>query len=274
MPRSATKMSRVEQTKLAEEGKRLRMNGSTGADAGYRDHPDAGTVTDAVSAIRYAVSFSGGKDSMLALDRAKRAGLRVERLLTLYDEASERVRFHAVPAAVMRAQAAALGLSLGLYPTTPASFEGVFLSALDALRAEGIGGVIFGNIHLADVRAWYEQRVRAAGLEHVEPLWGEPPERLVREVVARGYRAILTCVDETTADPSWLGQPLSDELIAAFTRRGIDPCGEHGEYHTLVTGGPLFSTPLALRSGVVHAAGDPQTPHRFRQLDVQLADHP
>ncbi len=219
----------------------------------------------------YAVSFSGGKDSMLALDRAVRAGLRVARLLTLYDEASERVRFHAVPVAVMRAQADALGLPISLYPTTPATFEQVFRQALEGLRAEGIAGLIFGNIHLADVRAWYEERVRAAGLEHVEPLWGEAPGLLVREAIARGYCAVLTCVEEATADAAWLGQMLSEELVAAFEARGIDPCGERGEYHTLVTDGPLFRAPLAVRFGAVHVDGDPQLGGRFRQLDVQLS---
>src|SRR5579863_3050431 len=134
---------------------------------------------------QYAVSFSGGKDSMLALDRALRSGLRVARLVTLYDEASERVRFHGVPVAVMLAQAEALGLPISLYPTTPASFESVFLRVLHELRDEGVAGVIFGNIHLADVRAWYEEGVRAAGQEHIEPRWGEPPGELVREVIGR-----------------------------------------------------------------------------------------
>ncbi|MGZ3677721.1 MAG: Dph6-related ATP pyrophosphatase [Ktedonobacterales bacterium] len=221
---------------------------------------------------RYAVFFSGGKDSMLALDRALRDGLHVTRLLTLYDKASERIRFHAVPIAVMRAQAEALQLPILLYPTTPATFEQVFLSALQDLRAEGIGGVLFGNIHLADVRAWYEDRVRAAGLAHVEPLWGEEPSHLVREVVARGYTAILTCIEEATANPDWLGRPLSDELVGAFEARGIDPCGERGEYHTLVTDGPLFRTPLAVRWSGVHVDGDPHMGGLFRQLDIQLTD--
>jgi diphthine-ammonia ligase len=220
-------------------------------------------------APEYAVCFSGGKDSMLALDRARRAGLRLVRLVTLYDEASARVRFHGVPVGVMRAQAQALALPLSVYPTTPATFEAVFLAALDALRADGIGGVIFGNIHLADVRAWYEDRVRAAGLEHVEPLWGEAPGRLVREVLSRGYTAVLTCIEEAKAEPTWLGQALSEELIAAFERRGIDPCGEYGEYHTLVTDGPLFRIPLSVRFGDVHVAGDNQGQGGFRQLDVQ-----
>jgi diphthine-ammonia ligase len=215
--------------------------------------------------LRYAVSFSGGKDSMLALDRALRSGLHVARLVTLYDEASQRVRFHGVSVAVMRAQAQALGLPISLHPTTPASFEPVFLRALQELRTEEIAGVIFGNIHLADVRAWYEERVRAAELEHVEPLWGEPPGELVREVIGRGYTATLTCIEETTADPAWLGQTLSEELAAAFEAHGIDACGERGEYHTLVTDGPLFRLPLRVEYGGVHVA------EGFRQLDLQLA---
>src|SRR5258707_6393996 len=134
-----------------------------------------------LAAGRYAVMFSGGKDSMLALDRAVRAGAAAPTLLTLYDAASQCVRFHGVPLAVMRAQAKALGLPARHDPTTPATFEAVFLAALAALRDDGVSGGIFGDIHLADVRAWYEERVRAAGLAHVEPLWGEAPGALLRE---------------------------------------------------------------------------------------------
>ncbi|HZC77643.1 MAG TPA: hypothetical protein VE258_07830 [Ktedonobacterales bacterium] len=218
-----------------------------------------------LAAGRYAVMFSGGKDSILALDRAVRAGAAAPTLLTLYDAASERVRFHGVPLAVMRAQAEALGLPVRHYPTTPATFEAAFLAALADLRADGISGVIFGDIHLADVRAWYEERVRAAGLAHIEPLWGEAPGALVREVAARGYRALITCVEEATADPAWLGRVSEEQLIAEFEQRGIDPCGERGEYHTLVTAGPLFQRPLAVTLGDVHAEGG------FRQMDVRLA---
>jgi uncharacterized protein (TIGR00290 family) len=218
-----------------------------------------------LAAGRYAVMFSGGKDSMLALDRALRAGAAAPTLLTLYDAASERVRFHGVPLAVMRAQAEALGLGARHHPTTPATFEAVFLAALAALRDDGFSGVIFGDIHLADVRAWYEERVRAAGLVHVEPLWGEPPGALVRAAVERGHRALITCVEEATTDPAWLGRVIDEQLIAEFERKGIDPCGERGEYHTLVTDGPLFQRPLAVTLGDVHAEGG------FRQVEVQLA---
>lgn len=218
----------------------------------------------------YAVCFSGGKDSMLALDRAVRAGVRVVRLITLYDEASERVRFHAVPVSVMRAQAAALGLPLDLYATTPANFEETFLAALEELHTRNATGLIFGNIHLADVRAWYEERVTAAGLAHVEPIWGEPPEALAREVLTRGYTALLTCIQEPPADPDWLGEMLSERLIAEFKRHDVDCCGEYGEYHTLVTSGPLFRRPLAVRLGGTRVDTSLPPPRRFRQLDVQL----
>lgn len=222
----------------------------------------------------YAVCFSGGKDSMLALHHAVAAGLNVTRLVTLYDAASERVRFHGVPVWAMRAQAAGLALPATLYPTTPSSFEPVLLEALADLRAAGFQGVIFGDIHLADVRAWYEERVSAAGLTHIEPLWGEAPGRLVREVIALGYEAVVTCIEEARADPGWLGQTLSENLVAAFEQRGIDPCGEYGEYHTFVTAGPLFHHPLTVRLGAIHQAGGTPGEHRFRQIDLRIEPGP
>lgn len=217
------------------------------------------------SPVPTALFFSGGKDSMLALDRAIRAGYRAPLLVTLYDGPSERVRFHGVPATVMRAQAEALGLETLLKPTTPETFEREFLGTLAELRERGIGAAVFGNIHLADVRAWYEERVRAAGLTHVELLWGEEPRALVEEVVMRGYHALLTCVEDARGDSDWLGATIDAHLIERFAARGIDVCGERGEYHTLVTDGPLFRHPLAVRTGATHSANG------FTQLDVALA---
>ncbi|MGH2505346.1 MAG: ATP-binding protein, partial [Ktedonobacterales bacterium] len=106
-----------------------------------------------------------------------------------------------------------------------------------------------GDIHLADVRAWYEERTTARGLTHLEPLWGEPVGLLAREVVQRGYHAMLTSVELARARESWLGQPLSEALIAEFEAAGIDACGERGEYHTFVSSGPLFRHPLSINLG-------------------------
>ncbi len=213
---------------------------------------------------RCALSFSGGKDSILALDRALRAGARVEYLLTLYDEASQRVRFHNVPIALIQAQADALGIPLLAYPNTPERFEAVFLQALQELRQRDIDTILFGNIHLADVRAWYEERTTAAGLLHREPLWGEAPAQLVRAYLARSYKAVLTCIELTRARPAWLGAQLNEALVEEFEQAGIDPCGERGEYHTFVYDGPLFAHPLPVHPGSVSEAAG------FRMLDVYL----
>ena len=198
---------------------------------------------------RCALSFSGGKDSFLALDRAIRQGLSVDYLVTMYDESSQRVRFHGVPISLIQAQANALGIPLLSYPNSPETFETVFLQSLRELRQLGITTMLFGNIHLADVRAWYEERTTAAGLIHREPLWGDSPDKLVREFLARGYSALLTCIEEARANQAWLGESLTEQLIQAFEQSGIDPCGERGEYHTFVYAGPLFSYPLTISPG-------------------------
>ncbi|HEU5229729.1 MAG TPA: hypothetical protein VFU49_18060 [Ktedonobacteraceae bacterium] len=213
---------------------------------------------------QYALSFSGGKDSILALDRMTRAGRRINYLVTMYDAATERVRFHGVPITHIQAQADALGIPLLRYPTTPENFETVFLQSLQDLCQLKVTGIAFGNIHLADVRAWYEERTTRAGLTHLEPLWGEEPSRLVRECIARGYLATLTCIEIARAKAEWLGAVLSEQLVEEFERSGIDPCGERGEYHTFISAGPLFTQPLSTR------LGSTKTMPGFQLVDVLL----
>jgi uncharacterized protein (TIGR00290 family) len=196
----------------------------------------------------YALSWSGGKDSTLALDRARRQGLDVRYLFNIYEGSSGRVRFHGVRRECIAAQAVALGLSLVQRHTHPDDFEAVFLSALDELKERGVEGIVFGNIHLADVRAWYEERTTGRGFRHVEPLWGEPPGALVRELVRRGHRARIVSIDLKQGRREWLGRDLDDALLAEIEGvPGVDPCGEKGEYHSFAFGGPLFAQPLAIR---------------------------
>jgi uncharacterized protein (TIGR00290 family) len=186
---------------------------------------------------------------MLALDRALRQGLDIGYLFNIYEGASGRVRFHGVRSALIAAQAESIGIPLLQEATHPDDYETVFLRLLDRLLAEGIGGVIFGNIHLADIRAWYEERVTARGLEHREPLWGEVGEALLREVVARGYRARLVSVDLARTPELWLGRILDRDFITEILARAdIDPCGERGEYHTFVDDGPIFRVPLQIQT--------------------------
>jgi uncharacterized protein (TIGR00290 family) len=209
--------------------------------------------------------WSGGKDGALALTRARSRGLDVARLLNIYDPASDRVRFHATRRELIQAQADAIGVELRQFGVAWGGYEPAFRSMLDALRAEGFRGIVFGDIHLADVRAWYEDRVRAAGLEHVEPIWGEPPAALVAEFVAGGGRAVITCCERPKLGDEWLGRVIDERFLDEIGATGIDPAGENGEYHSFAFAGPLFPVPLRWRPGARRADGD------FVQLDIELA---
>ena len=201
----------------------------------------------------YALMWSGGKDSCLALARARRQGLAVETLVNFYDAATGRVRFHATRRELIAAQAFALGLRLIQEATKPNTYEAVFRSTLRQLAASGCRGVVFGDIHLADVRAWFEERVRSTGLEHVEPLWDEPPAALLNEFIDGGFHAVLTCVELAKLPAAWLGRPVDEALATDLARLpDVDPCGERGEYHSFVYGGPLFSVPVLWRPGQIH----------------------
>ena len=117
------------------------------------------------------------------------------------------------------------------------------------LCARGVGGMVLGNIHLADVRAWYEERITGVGLAHVEPLWGERPPELARELLGLGYRPTIVSVDLEQGDPAWVGRELDLELLEAIEHFGADACGERGEYHTFVSDGPAFLQPVTFRTG-------------------------
>ena len=211
----------------------------------------------------YVQLWSGGKDSALALDRARRAGLDVRLLWTFADAASGRVRFHGTTEAMLGEQARRTVVGSRRGTATPWEEMAAALEAgLRALREQGYEGVVLGDIHLADVRAWYEERVRAAGLEHVEPIWGEPPLRLLTEFVERGGRAVLTCVDTERLDATWLGRVIDERFVEEISVLPVDPCGENGEYHSFAFAGPAF------REDVPWRAGETRTDGRFLQLDL------
>jgi len=206
--------------------------------------------------------WSGGKDSALALDRARRAGIEVSRLLTFYDSATHRVRFHATRVEMLEAQAAAIGIDLHLIPTSWPEMEAKLRHELSALRDDGFNGVVFGDIHLADVRTWYEDRVTAAGLEHVEPIWGEPPRLLLDEFISSGGRAVITCVDLAKLDEAWLGRVIDERFASEIGMTRADACGENGEYHSFAFAGPVFKSPVAW------TVGERRQDSGFAQMDL------
>jgi uncharacterized protein (TIGR00290 family) len=212
--------------------------------------------------MRCAVMWSGGKDSALAAFRARKDGHAIVSLVNFYDDATGRVRFHATRTELIAAQADAIGVPLVARGTSWAEFEPAFRQALDTLASDGVEGIVFGDIHLEDVRAWYEERVQRAGLVHVEPLWGEEPRKLLAEFVAGGGRAIVTCCESEKLDVTWLGRIIDERFARDIASVPIDPCGENGEYHSFAFAGPLFRRP------VPHVLGERRSDGRFVQLDL------
>lgn len=203
------------------------------------------------------LSWSGGKDSALAL-RALRAdpAVHVVELLTSVTEGYDRVSIHGVRRSLLHEQAAALGVTLRevRIPQTCSNqqYETAMQAALDAARAAhpGLRRVAFGDLFLADVRAYREERLAGAGMEGVFPLWGAPTAELARRFVRDGFRARLVCVDTEQLDAAFCGRGFDDRLLAELPD-DVDPCGERGEFHTFVYDGPGFSRPVPVRPGEV-----------------------
>ena len=201
------------------------------------------------------LAWSGGKDSALALQRLRGdPRWRVEGLLTTVTAGFDRISIHGVRRSILHAQAARLDLPLIEAPIPPQAsnerYESAFAHALDEARvhAPGIGTIAFGDLYLADVRAYRERLLARLGWRARFPLWGEDTARLARRFVADGFRAILCCVDTQQLDAAFCGRPFDTQLLDELPP-GCDPCGEKGEFHTCVHTGPLWRDPLPLARG-------------------------
>ena len=217
------------------------------------------------------LSWSGGKDAAWALHALRRQGVGVAALLTTITEGHERVSMQGIRVDVLRAQAAATGLPL-LEARIPrdagnAAYEASFAAALDEARARWprIDTIAFGDLFLADIRAWREALCAGLGWQALFPLFGSDTAALAREMIAGGLRASLCCVDTRQLDARFAGRDFDATLLDALPA-GVDRCGENGEFHTLVTAGPMLDRPLrVLRGDTVLRDG------RFAFTDYLLA---
>jgi diphthine-ammonia ligase len=189
------------------------------------------------------VSWSGGKDSYLALHRSW-SRFDVVAAITMFNEDGTRSRSHGLRPDVVDAQIRSLGLTAIHGHGSWATYEDGYRHSLRQARSLGVTHVIFGDIMYESNREFPERVCAAESLVAVEPLWGEPTESLYREFIATGAIARIVTVRDGVLSPTWLGWPLTLDLLPEFEAAGVDPCGEHGEYHTVVVDAPLFSRPL------------------------------
>lgn len=203
--------------------------------------------------MKILVSWSSGKDSAWTLHtiRAERIGTPAA-LLTTVNEAAERVAMHAVRMEVLDAQAAAAGLPLIVVripsPCSNEIYEQRMAEACRAVVADGFTHVAFGDLFLEDVRRYREERLAGSGLTPIFPLWNRPTDTLARDMIAGGLQARLTCVDPRQLPREFAGRSFDAALLRDLPG-SVDPCGERGEFHTCVTAGPMFSSPLTVEPG-------------------------
>jgi len=218
--------------------------------------PESAAPAELPPHMTFALSWSGGKDSALALWTLRRQRLEPEALITTVTETYDRISMHGVRRELLARQAEALGRPLVEVVIPPACvneiYEARMAEAFAAAPLSGVDAVAFGDLFLEDVRAYREGRLADAGKRGLFPLWGRETAALAREFLDAGFEAMLVCVDPRALDSAFAGRRYDERLLAELPP-GVDPCGENGEFHTFVYAGPIFAEPIACETGEIVA---------------------
>jgi len=199
------------------------------------------------------ISWSSGKDSAFALYEVRRAGeFDVVGALTTVTENSGRVSVHGVREEILAAQLAAAGLPPTIvpipYPCPNDVYEARMGEAIARAKARGITHMIFGDLFLEDIRKYREEKLRGSGITPVFPLWLRPTPQLARDMIESGLETFIATVDLKKMPATFAGRRFDAQLLGDLPA-GVDPCGENGEFHTCVVGGPMFSHALPVVTG-------------------------
>jgi len=196
--------------------------------------------------MSYISSWSGGKDSCFACYKVICEGYNVSHLLNFISKEYKRVSFHGTEAKLIQLQAEAIGIPLLQKETTWNGYEQEFKDAVKSLIPNGVTGMVFGDIYLQEHKDWAERVCRELGIEAIEPLWGQDPERVLLEFIDAGFEATVVSAKTDLFDDKWMGQKLDGEFLSHLKDNNIDLCGENGEYHTFVTDGPMFQKKIKI----------------------------
>ena len=198
--------------------------------------------------MKFAVSFSGGKDSMLALHEMVEAGHEPVALLVMYRGEARRSWVHGIDPKLLAAIGEALEIPLICCGAKSETYDEDMERGLRQAQELGAQACVFGDIDTPGHRGWDEARCAAVGMDAILPLWKRERVDAVRKTLDLGYRCLIKCVRNDILPVSWLGQPLSHTHVEQMLAQGIDACGENGEYHTVVVDGPLFSRAVSVEN--------------------------
>jgi uncharacterized protein (TIGR00290 family) len=219
--------------------------------------PSAPAECETVTMKRILLSWSSGKDSAWSLYLLQQQKeYEIVGLLTTFNGVADRVAMHGVRRSLVEAQAEAAGIPLWEvslpWPCSNADYEAAMRSACERALDAGVECVAFGDLFLTDVRAYRERQLRGSGLEPLFPVWGLPTRDLAHEMIGAGVTAKLTCIDRQQLQAGFAGRDFDRSLLAQLPATA-DPCGENGEFHSFVYGGPMFRRSIPVRMGeIVH----------------------
>lgn len=199
------------------------------------------------------LSWSSGKDSAWALHLLRaQPQYEIVGLVTTFNKAFDRVAMHSTRRELVEMQAKAAGLSLLAiplpWPCSNQEYEEIMKVFCAQAVAQGVTAMAFGDLFLADIRAYRERQLQGTGLEPLFPVWQIPTDRLAREMIDSGLRAKLVCIDPKKLSPEFAGRDFDLQLLADLPA-GVDPCGENGEFHSFVYGGPMFDREIRVVAG-------------------------
>jgi uncharacterized protein (TIGR00290 family) len=199
--------------------------------------------------------WSGGKDSAMALHTLlHRSDIQIAALLTTVTEGYERISMHGVRRELLKRQAQSAHLPLHEVRIPPQCVNPIYEARMeDALRVyleKGVRKVAFGDIFLEDLRAYREKNLARIGMTAIFPIWKRDTCELIRSFHANRFRAVAVCVDSKVLDPSFAGRELDESFFRDLPPHA-DPCGENGEFHTFVFDGPIFQSPIPIRTGEI-----------------------
>jgi uncharacterized protein (TIGR00290 family) len=204
---------------------------------------------------RIALSWSTGKDSAWMLHLLRRdPEIEISALITTINESADRVAMHAVRRELLDQQAAAAALPLWPvalpWPCSNDQYECIMREVCARAVAEHLDGIAFGDLYLADIRAYRERQLQDTGLEPIFPLWQIPTDQLAAEMIASGLRAKVTCIDPRALPREFVARDFDTKFLNDLPA-AVDPCGENGEFHTFAYSGPMFSKPISVVSGEI-----------------------
>ncbi len=202
---------------------------------------------------KFIASYSGGKDSILAIHRAIKAGYEPIMLIITYNTDKNRSWFHGIPEGVLASVSNSLEVPIKLIKTSGEDYAKNFEIALKEGKELGADFCVFGDIDIEDHKKWCTDRCQNAELDWLFPLWQEERKKLVIEFIESGYTANITVVNRDMLSDKFLGKKLTKELMKEIEIEGADVCGENGEYHTFASSGEIFKHKVEFEFGeIIH----------------------